>query len=329
MATKQIHQYTAATMIDGAADFLLIDPASTGTYNKINRNVLLGITTSPVGQSDSQTLSNKTLDNTNIATLKASNFTLQDASDTTKQAKFSAAGITTGTTRTYTLPNATDTLAGIAATQTLTNKTITSPTITGGTIDNSAITVDSISGHTSATIVSVGGVQMNNGTIGTSGAIVSASIANGAVQPQHLVTGTGTSWPWQTWNASSWTNLTVGNGVVTSRYAQIGKTVCFTILLVFGSSTVVTGSNPRFPLPVTSKSDYIQFFPIGTAGMNAGGAGGVTPAQVAWYSSTLATFAIFNAAGTYAVNAGIDASTPFSPWTTGYQLWAVGMYEAA
>jgi hypothetical protein len=42
----------------------------------------------------------------------------------------------TNTNQTLTLPDATDTVAGIAATQTLTNKTLTSPTLTTPNIDS-------------------------------------------------------------------------------------------------------------------------------------------------------------------------------------------------
>lgn len=52
-----------------------------------------------------ESLTNKTLDNSNIITVRDDRFTIQDNSDTSKQAVFQASGITTATTRTYTLPN--------------------------------------------------------------------------------------------------------------------------------------------------------------------------------------------------------------------------------
>jgi hypothetical protein len=74
--------------------------------------------------SASVTLSNKTLDNTNTVTVHDANLTVQDEGDATKQFKFQASGISAGTTRTYTVPNASTTLVGTDANQTLTNKTI-------------------------------------------------------------------------------------------------------------------------------------------------------------------------------------------------------------
>ena len=52
-------------------------------------------------------------------------FRIQDNSDSTKQVAFETSGISTGTTRTLTIPNASDTIVGATAAQTLTNKTLT------------------------------------------------------------------------------------------------------------------------------------------------------------------------------------------------------------
>jgi hypothetical protein len=64
-----------------------------------------------VGTSDTQNLTNKTLDNTNTVTLKDTLLTVQDDGDATKQAQFQASGITAGQTRTLTVPDASGTIA--------------------------------------------------------------------------------------------------------------------------------------------------------------------------------------------------------------------------
>lgn len=70
----------------------------------------------------SETLQNKTIDNTNTITVEDSNLTIQDNLDNTKQAKLEASAITAGQTRTYTLPDANTTLVGVSVQQQLTNK---------------------------------------------------------------------------------------------------------------------------------------------------------------------------------------------------------------
>jgi hypothetical protein len=77
-----------------------------------------------VDASTAQTISNKVLDNTTTATIKDNAFTLQDNGDVTKQAVFELSGITTSTIRTYTLPDASVTLLGVANTVTVQNKTL-------------------------------------------------------------------------------------------------------------------------------------------------------------------------------------------------------------
>lgn len=76
-----------------------------------------------------QSLASKTIGITNIVTLRDDRFTLQDDADNTKQAVFQLSGITTATTRTYTLPDASDTVVVLAATQALTGKTYNGLTV--------------------------------------------------------------------------------------------------------------------------------------------------------------------------------------------------------
>jgi len=61
--------------------------------------------------SGSQSLSGKTLGNTNTVTLKDTNFTLQDDGDTTKQGKFDLSGVPTASTVTLSWPSSSGTLA--------------------------------------------------------------------------------------------------------------------------------------------------------------------------------------------------------------------------
>ena len=69
------------------------------------------------------------IDNTGSSTFQDDTFTIQDNSDNTKQVQFQVSSVSTGTTRTLTVPNSSTTLVGTGVSQTLTNKTLTSPRI--------------------------------------------------------------------------------------------------------------------------------------------------------------------------------------------------------
>jgi len=112
----------------------------------------------------SETFTNKTIGNSNIVTLRDDRFTLQDDGDTTKQLAFQLSGITTGTTRTLTIPNASTTIVGTDATQTLTNKTIGVTQLNGSAFTMAVNNTNATANYTEVTYRDPGN-QTYSGTI--------------------------------------------------------------------------------------------------------------------------------------------------------------------
>lgn len=106
-----------------------------GTANEVSVANGDGVSANPtISLPTALTLTGKTLTGGTFSgptiTLTDANFTLQDDADPTRQAQFSLGSITSGMTRTYTLPNNSTTVVGTASTQTLTNKTLSLSTNT-------------------------------------------------------------------------------------------------------------------------------------------------------------------------------------------------------
>lgn len=307
--TKTILDFGSAASIDGTNDYLLIEQTTGPIYKKINRSTFLGVAGQPADISSVQTLTSKTL-----------------------TAPAISAPVLSGTiTGTYTLggtptfPTSVVTLTGV---QTLTSKTLTSPAITGGTISNTTIAVDSIAGFSTSTIVTVGGVQMNNGTIATNNAVVNASVADGAITPAKLQAGSGTGWTWQTFTPT-WSNLTPGNGTVNARFTQIGKMVWIYLSFVLGSTSVV-GTSPSFTPPVAASTLYTTVGVNSIVGFGTYNAAAVGAIAAPFFNATNAAISL-GFFGPSATNNGLVAVSASLPgvWTTNNNINITIFYEAS
>lgn len=326
MSDLVIGDYTAALTIDGSTHYLLIQPGSSSTaYKRINRNVFLGVTGQPMDISTSQNVTNKTLDNTNVLSVRDDRFTLQDSGDTTKQAQFQLSGITTATTRTYTLPNASSTIADISTAQTLTNKALTSPVINNGSITGTTITTDAIVGQSASTSGTIYGLSIASAKVGANG-IVTASITDTAVTPAKLQAGTGSTWVWQAYTPT-YNNFTLGNGTVAAKYAQTGKTVRAEGLITLGSTSSV-GSTMDISLPVTANARYTSNYVIGMLDSYDQSANTHYQGYFQTTSTAIMRPYWFNASATYTTWAFSSSTVPYT-WTTSDQIFWSVEYEAA
>lgn len=184
-------------------------------------------------------------------------------------------------------------------------------TLVNGQLDNANI----------STLAAIDGSKLANTSV------TGTQIADSAITPAKILTGTGTTWVWQSWTPT-WTNLTVGSGVNASKYIQVGKTVFFRLSFILGSGSSV-GSNPTFTLPVTSVT-----YP-GTATIPVLGSARLFDASVAnyngvvvWNTTTTASLQAFGTSGALISQSNLTATSPFT-WTSPDEIYAQGFYEAA
>jgi len=168
MAT--ITSLPVASTIDAVADTFPIVTNSINTTQQISRNTFLSLSSAPVGLTDAQTLTSKTLTNPTINSATLS-------------------GTISGT---YTLggtPTFPSTVVTTTGTQTLTSKTLTSPTINSPTITNATISADTLTGYTTSNTGTVYGIPITTGVINTAGTINGASLVANSITNASILTG--------------------------------------------------------------------------------------------------------------------------------------------
>lgn len=183
------------------------------------------------------------------ATVQDTGFTVVDDVDGTKAFQFQASSITTGTTRVFTMPDASTELVGTNTTQTFTNKTINAANNTLSNIPNSALTNNSITINGTAVAlggsISVGG-SSSTLTIGTglSGGSYNGGSAVTIAIDSTVVTLTGT----QTLTNKTLTSPVISGGSVdnTPIGATTTNTGAFTTLNVGAGKINATANRVNF-----------------------------------------------------------------------------------
>lgn len=192
-------------------DLTNLSTSTTRTYGVPNADTTL------VGTNASQTLSNKTLDNSNIQTIQDFNFTIQDNGDNTRQGKFELGNVNAGTTKTIGWPNF----------------NLNFPTIDGSS--GQVLSTDG-AGTTSFVTRLTNPLTTAGDLIYSSSGTTAARLAAGT-SVQVLHSGTTPSWGAVSLTADVSGTLPVGNGGTgqTSNFSQGG--------LIYGATTTTQGSS--------------------------------------------------------------------------------------
>jgi hypothetical protein len=233
-------------------------------------------------------------------------FTIVDNADNTKKVAFQVSGVTTGTTRTLTIPDADDTIVGLAATQTLTNKTLTTPVI--ASISNSGtITVptgtDTLVARATTDTLTNKSIDSDNNTITN---IVNADIKAAAAIALDKLAATTASRAL----VSDVSGFVSASAVTSTELGYVSGV----------TSAIQTQIDGKMTDPMTTTGDIIyessgpQRLAIGTAGQVLQVSGGVP----AWGTNTVAPVAPTSKTTTYTALTTDDcilADTSGGAWT--------------
>lgn len=137
--------------------------------------------------------------------------------------------------------------------------------------------------------------------------------------------GSGTVWGnWP--SGPTYANITVGNGTVTAKYAQIGKLVHCRWVLALGTTSSI-GTGPTISLPVTATNPGAALMILGQAWFEDSGVG--NGAGVIYNTSTTTVgFLAMQANATYTTYATVTNTVPVTLGSGDY-LTAKWSYDAA
>lgn len=151
--------------------------------------------------------------------------------------------------------------------------------------------------------------------------------SSAAIDPSKISGGNSSMFTsWQSWTPT-WTNLTVGNGTVTAKYVQVGKSIQFKLSLVFGSSTAVSGS-VSVTLPVTSTALVGSGVPLGSARLIDISAGLFYVGFATHLSTTTMKVSWSGASGSGQIETNLSNVSPVT-WAVSDEFQINGFYEAA
>lgn len=237
-----------------------------------------------------------------------------------------------------------------SGTVTMTNKTLTSPVIQG-LVDGWTLATDTWTYASASTFTIAGVDRTTTFTKGTRlkftqttvkyAVVVSSSFSTNttvtiAVNTDYVIANAAITSPYYSYQASpqgypshftytpTLTNITIGNGTATGRYAQIGSLAFFSFNLTCGSTTSM-GTNPIFTVPVVPK--YSNSIVVASLLLDSGTASYFSTSVNESVGTKENVYTYVHAtSGSYATYNLITATTPFT-WTTNDRLSATGTYE--
>lgn len=132
--------------------------------------------------------------------------------------------------------------------------------------------------------------------------------------------------PWSTFSPTAGGGFTVGNGSLTGRYQQIGKSVKFKIFFTAGSTSSFSGTF-TFTLPVTSVGSDVSGTPYGNAFLQDASVGTGSRRSGTVMRAT-ASNEVYVVVDSIASSGLVNNTVPWT-WANGDDLFLSGEYEAA